>query len=150
MARKRIVEHAPRAGAAPERVMLVGKINRATPRGETYPLFQRAAAVLRHRGESVLDPSDEARSWSNDVPYREHVIHSQEMARRADALIVLPRGLDGRLCALLVEWAVMVGVPVLQMGVSGSVTMTEWGDPEATPLWVSRLVMPGSKEDRIE
>lgn len=145
MVRKKITEHAPRAGAAPERVMLVGKINRATPRGETYPLFQRAAAVLRHRGESVLDPSDEARSWSNEVPYSAHVDHVLAMLPRADAFMLLPGGLDSRLASLVVEYALMVERPVLSMNRKGAVHVPTLAP--SPPLWTARLLHRGEGKD---
>lgn len=145
MARKQITEHAPRAGAAPELLMLAGRINRAAPRGETYPMFQRAAALLRHRGESVLDPSDEARAWPNAVPYARHVAHSTAMAGRADALIVLPDGLDGRLCTLLVEYATMTDKPVWLLGRRGALAPLD-ADAEQ-PLWTTRLAHRGGRED---
>lgn len=144
MARKRIVEHAPRAGAARETIMMVGKINRDQPRGETYPMFQEASGLLRRRGETVLDPSDEARSWTNEVPYSAHVDHVLGMLPRADAFMLLPNGLDSRLGSLVAEYALMVERPLLQMTRKGGVQ--RFFDT-APPLWTARLLHRGEGKD---
>lgn len=145
MARKRIVEHAPRAGAAREVIMVIGKINRNQPRGETYPMFQEASGLLRRRGETVLDPSDEARSWTNEVPYSAHVDHVLAMLPRADAFMLLPNGLDSRLTAVVVEYALMVDRPVLAMNRKGAVHVPTLAP--APPLWTARLLHRGEGKD---
>ena len=145
MARKRIVEHAPRAGAAREVIMVIGKINRNQPRGETYPMFQEASGLLRRRGETVLDPSDEARSWTNETPYSVHVDHSLGMLCKVDAFMLLPDALDSRLAAVIVEYALMVELPILQMTRKGAVHVPTLAP--TPPLWTARLLHRGEGKD---
>lgn len=145
MARKRIVEYAGRTGSAPERLLLTGKINRPQPKADSYPLFQGAAALLRGRGENVIDPSDEARSWTNEVPYKVHVDHSLSLMRDADALVVLPGGMDSRLGTLMMEYALMVVRPILLLGRQGAVVL--FPDQPEPPLWTSRLAHRGEGKD---
>lgn len=145
MARKKIVEYAGRTGSAPERLLLAGKINRPRPQGDTYPMFQEAAALLRGRGENVVDPSDEARSWTNEVSYRVHVNHSLSLMRDADALIILPGGMDSRLGTLMMEYALMVVRPILLLSHQGAVVL--FPDQPEPPLWTSRLAHRGEGKD---
>lgn len=125
--------------------MLAGKINRNRPAGENYPMFQEAAGLLRRRGETVLDPSDEARSWTNETPYPVHVDHSLGMLHKADAFMLLPDALDSRLASVIVEYALIAELPVLQMTRKGAVHVPTLAP--TPPLWTARLLHRGEERN---